>query len=162
MDPPGKRSSEPTSGYQVAELHCRKTGDAVQQRTNSGETHIQLGGPHVFFGRLNGSLCGHDPRIVGLRPGCHRGLGLNFRIQLALRDGAGFGERRVALHVDLRQKEAGPDPAPAFLGLRERPSGLSELSLRLIEDRLKRARIDLEKDVVFVYERTLPIICRIT
>ena len=45
------------------------------------------------FAALNGGLIGFDERFV-------LGLGLNVGIELALRNGARFGERRVALNVD--------------------------------------------------------------
>ena len=102
----------------------------AHQRRDFRELQVELGLLDVRLGRQN--------RCLGAK------LRLNFRIELALRDCARFGQRRVALDIEA--------------GLAELCLRLRQLRLRLIERRLQRPRIDLKEHVAFPYDRSFPVV----
>ncbi len=129
---------------EIADLCGRDSGNPVHQRVDFGEAEIQFGGSNVRFGCLDRRLVRGNQRLILL-------LGLNVVIQLALRDGVNLRERRIALHIDLRQAELG-------LRLGELTFRLRELSLRLFESGLERSRINLKENVALVYGRAFAVV----
>ena len=85
----------------------------------------------------------------------HRGLSLRLLldivVELALGDGAGLGQRSIALDVDLGEAEL-------RLGLQHLPLCLRQLAFGLIERCLEGTRIDLEQDLAFGHLGAFPII----
>jgi hypothetical protein len=79
---------------EIPNLGGGDAGNAADQRTDFGKAEIQLGHFDSSFAGLYRGLTGCDEGFV-LR------LRLNVGIELALRDGVGFGKRGVALDVDL-------------------------------------------------------------
>ncbi len=124
------RSEHRLSADKISNLGGGLTRHARNQRTNLGKFEIEIRSRHR-------GLCGS-----------HGGFGLslllNLVIELAPGDGAGFSQRRVAVHVDLGEGE---------LCL-----SLSQLSLRLLERSLKWTGIDLEQNSALFDLRTLAII----
>ena len=94
------------------------------------EAEIQLRRFHCRLGRLHSGF--------GLR------LLLDFVVQLAPRNRARFGQWRVAVHVDRRERQL-------CLGLPELPFGL-------VQCRLKRTRIDLEQNLALFDLRAFAVI----
>jgi hypothetical protein len=83
------RGQDRTGVDQVADLQRRSAGDAIDQRANFGKADVQLGG-------LDCGLCAGYGGPVGR-------LRLDVVVELALRDGVGLRERRVACYVDASQ-----------------------------------------------------------
>ncbi len=115
---------------EIADLNTCDAGDSSHQRRDFRELKVQLG-------LLDVRLCRQD-RCLGAT------LHLNFGIELALRDCARFGQRRVALDIEA--------------GLAELCLGLRQLRVRLIERRLQRPRIDLKEHVALPYDGTFPVV----
>ena len=112
---------------QITDLSGSNAGDAVNQRTNFGESKIQLRLFDSGFSGLDGGLGGGNSGFLLLER-------LNIVIQLALRDGVRLSKRRVALNVDLGQTLSAPELArvghsPALIGLwlgREQPGTVAD------------------------------------
>src|SRR5208282_1157522 len=123
---------------QVAYLELSLSGDAVDGRDESREIQVNLG-------RLNGRLSRLDLSFGR----CHRSLGrqviLNGVVQILLAGSLLFCQWGVAVDVKFGS-------ALNRLGIGELGSRLCQLSLRLVERRLKGARIDLKEQLPLLDE----------
>ena len=93
---------------QVADLGLSDAGDAVNGRSDFGETQIELGSLHRGFGRRDRSFGGHDrglgrldPGTGGLDLGLSGEIGLDGIIEFLVGDRLLLGQRGVAIHVEL-------------------------------------------------------------
>src|SRR5262245_18898400 len=124
------RREDGAGSDEVSDLHARDTGDSTDQRSHFRELQVE-------FGLLDVRLCRQD-----------RGLGtelrLEFRIELALGDGARLGQRPVALDIEI--------------GLAKLRLRLGQLGFCLIEGRPQGPRIDLEQHVAFADGRAFPVV----
>ncbi len=114
------RGEHDLRAYKISHLAGGDSGNTVDERTNIGELQIQ-------FGLFQCSFIGLDGRFGSE-------IGLNIVVELALRNCFFFGQRSVALHIQLR--------------LSKLRLSLCDLRLGLIHDCLKRPGIDLEKHLV--------------
>ena len=116
--------------HKVANLSCRLPCNAADQRPHLGETEIEVRRGHSCLRRLHR---------------CFRlSLLLDLVVELASGNRMRLRQRRVAIHVDLRERK---------LRLR-----LPKLALCLFKRRLKRPRIDLEQYLALFHLRAFAII----
>ena len=99
----------------------------------------------LILRRFNGSLGRLDLRVSGR----HRGLGCQIVlygvVEILLAGGLFRCQRRVTIYVQF-------SPALHRLGIRERGPGLRQLPFSLVQHRLKRPRIDFEKQLPLLDE----------
>src|SRR6202030_3685792 len=115
---------------QVPDLHGRLSRDTGDQRSHVGKAEIQLR-------ILNRCLCGSDRSFSRFDGSFTLRFLLGVVIELTLRNGAGFREWRISIHVNLRQLEL-------RFGLLHLSLGLGKLPFGLIERGLKWAWINLK------------------
>lgn len=118
--------------HEIAELRLRDADDAVEGRADLRETQIDLR-------RLDRSLRRLHRRL-------RAALVLNRVVVLLLADGALLDERRVADDVETLALEGG--------------ARAGELSLRLIERRLERARVDAKQQLALFDELAFLVVAR--
>ena len=123
-----------------------------------GVSEIQLSGFHGRLRHPDGGLRRELGRLRGGDVGLGALLRLQFAIHLALRDGARRGERRITLHVDLRQFQLGRGLRQLPFGLGLLPVGLRELTPRHVSGCLEGTRVDFEEHVVLVHETAFAIV----
>ena len=117
--------------------------DAVDGRNEARKVQIDLRS-------FNRSLVGLDLSLGGFY-GCERGeIVLNRIVEILLAGRLLLCKRRVALDVKF-------SPTLHCFGIGERGLRLSKLALSLIECRLKRPRIDLEKELALLNKSPLLI-----
>ena len=137
--------SDGTAGriYEGADLQGGLPGDSVDGCDEAGKFQIDFGGFDGSFESLNLSL-----------GGLHGGLGseviLDGVVQVLLAGGLFSGERCVAVYVQLRADLNG-------FGIGKGGSRLSQLAEGLVNDSLKWARVNLEKELAFFYVGTFLI-----
>ena len=143
---------------QIADLHGGEARHPIQKRQNLRETEIQLRCAHIRFRRFDRGLCRDDTGLISREQSFGGALRLHFGVELALRNRARVSQRRIALHVDLRQHQLSLVLRQFPFRLRVLRECLRPLAFHLIERRLKRARIDFEKNIAFVNKRPFAIV----
>ncbi len=129
------RNSRKHSGraHKIADLGGSDAGDAIDERTNFGESDIQLRRCDTRLGCLDTGLTRFDESFI-------LALRLNVVIELALRDGMRSASGVSRLTLMLCETELS-------LRLPELPVCLCELSLGLFERGLKGRGVNLEQHV---------------
>src|SRR4030095_336000 len=100
---------------QVAHLGLSNASDAINWRSDPGETQIEISSLHSGFGRRDRSFGGNDSSLRRLDPGSSRfdlslggEIGLDGIIKLLVGDGLLLGQRPVAILIEL---------GPALIGV---------------------------------------------
>ncbi len=142
---------------EISNLGSGLTRNAVDERSDPGKAEIQMGSGQC-------RLCGNDRGLSAFDGSFSRGqhcflrrLLLLFGVELALRNGPGLGERRIAVHVDARQFELSLGLLQLALRLRDLSLGLLDLALRLIDGCLERARIDFKQHLTLLDNRAFAV-----
>jgi hypothetical protein len=157
---------------QCADLLLGHAGEAIDRRREPGEAEIQLGRFDRGRDRLNRRIGALDLgsgrfnlRLRGLHLSLRRHVILRGVVHVLLGDGLLFRQWGVPVDIELGSYLIGfrygqlcfglREPC---LGLRQLPVGLCELALALLDNGLERPRIDLKKQLPFLYEGAFRVV----